>query len=83
MQTTDLQDAIMAIDLQTRLDEAEAAYHNWMTGQSVVQFRDHNGEMVQYTTANAIRLAAYITQLKLQLGQISTSAISPARPWFG
>lgn len=69
----------MAVDLQTQLQEAEQAYHNLMTGQSVAEFRDQNGEMVRYSPANASRLLAYITSLKMQLGGCP---VGPARVWF-
>ena len=72
----------MAVDLQTRLDEAEAAYHALMTGQAVAEFRDHNGETVRYTAANASRLLAYIQSLKMQLGKLPPGALSPGRAWF-
>lgn len=70
----------MALDLNTALEEAEAAYHALLMGQSVAELRDSNGELVRYTPANATRLAAYIASLKIQLG---ISCLGPARPWFG
>jgi len=72
----------MAVDLQTRLDEAEQAYHSLMTGVSVAELRDHNGELIRYTPANASRLLAYIQSLKIQLGQVSRSSIFPGRGRF-
>lgn len=66
--------------LQERLEEAENAYHLLMTGQSVAEFRDQNGEVVRYTAASANRLAAYIQSLKIQLGQAPGSA--PMGAWF-
>lgn len=54
--------------LQERLDEAEAAYHSLMTGQSVVSVRDQNGESVTYSQVNAVKLSSYIAELKRQLG---------------
>lgn len=56
------------------------AYHRLMTGQSAVEFRDQNGEMVRYSAVNASRLQGYILELKRQLGIGSTSA--PMRAWF-
>lgn len=70
----------MALDLNTALQEAEQAYHRLMTGQSAVQFRDSNGELVQYSAISARQLQAYILQLKMQLG-IATN-VGPMRPWF-
>ncbi len=49
------------------LAEAKAAYHALMTGTSVVEARDQNGEMIRYSVANAGRLAAYIQQLEWKL----------------
>ena len=72
----------MAVDLATRLAEAEEAYHALMTGQSAAEFRDQNGEMVRYTPANAARLLAYIQSLKQQLGLIAPGSLGPARGWF-
>ena len=69
-------------DLQTKLEEAEAAYHALMTGQSVAELRDQNSEMIRYTPANAARLLAYIQSLKQQLGLIAPGSLGPARGWF-
>ena len=63
--------ALLHADLMTLaqlLAEAEAAYHQLMTGRAVVECHDQNGESVKYATANAFRLAAYIQELKNQLG---------------
>lgn len=68
-------------DLQTKLDEAEAAYHDLMMGKQVVMIRDSNGEQIQYGNANAGRLASYIATLKLQLGL--APAAGPMRVWMG
>lgn len=62
-----------------RLAEAEAAYHNLLTGRSVVSITDQNGERVEFNRANASRLAAYIADLKRQLSQTTSG---PLRPWF-
>lgn len=72
----------MSATLQTRLQEAEEAYHALMSGQSVAEFRDSNGELVRYTPANAFRLQAYILQLKSQLGQLQPGSLGPGRVWF-
>lgn len=47
-----------------KLVEAEAAYHEIMTGSGVARFQDQNGESVTYTRANAKDLQAYIAYLK-------------------
>ena len=70
----------MALDLNTALQEAEQAYHRLLTGQSAVQFRDSNGELVQYSAISRQALAGYILQLKAQLGQLPN--IGPMRAWF-
>ena len=52
---------------QELLDEAKAAYHSLMIGSSARVVVDQNGERVEFTAANAMRLQAYITQLENQL----------------
>lgn len=61
-------DPATAAALQTRLDEALAAYHELMTGTSARVVVDQNGQRVEYAVANAARLNAYILSLKSQLG---------------
>lgn len=68
-------------DLQKKLDEAEAAYHQLMMGQQVVMIRDSNGEQIQYGMASATRLAGYILSLKVQLGKVD--GVGPMRTWMG
>lgn len=68
--------------LQARLDEAEEAYHALVTGQSVVTVSSTSGKSVTYTAdpKNLGALAAYIAQLKRQLGQSNNR---PLRPIIG
>ncbi len=66
---------------QDLLDQAERAYHALMTGRSVAKFRDQNGEEVTYTVANRTQLAAYIQELKRELGLL-TAGTGPMRVWF-
>ena len=54
--------------LQARLTDAETQYHLLMTGQTAKVFVDQNGERIEYQTATATRLSAYIMELKRQLG---------------
>lgn len=54
--------------LAEQLAEAEAAYHNLMTGSAVVRFQDQNGESLTYTQATVGRLSAYIAGLRRQIG---------------
>lgn len=70
----------MALDLNTALQDAEQAYHRLMTGQSAVEFRDSNGELVRYSAISANRLMGYILSLKSQLG-LATN-VGPMRAWF-
>lgn len=70
----------MALDLNTALQDAEQAYHRLMTGQSAVEFRDSNGELVRYSAISANKLLGYILSLKSQLG-VATN-IGPMRAWF-
>lgn len=63
------------------LDNARAAYHQLMTGGQVAEFRDQNGEMVRYSAANRLALAAYIKWLESQLG-IAAPSSAPMRVWF-
>lgn len=69
-------------DLSNQLAEAEAAYHALMTGQSVAELRDSNGELVRYTPASASRLLVYINSLKQQLGLLPSGAFAPGRAFF-
>jgi len=65
--------------LTEKLAEAEMQYHRLMTGQSARVVVDQNGERVEFTAINATRLAAYIQDLKRQLG---SSAAGPLIPYF-
>lgn len=70
----------MSADLEQYLKDAELAYHRLLTGQSVVEFRDQNGETVRYSAVNASRLMGYILDLKRQLGRVNGHR--PMRAWF-
>lgn len=59
--------------LQQRLSEAETAHHQLMMGSKASVIVDSNGERIEFQAANASRLAAYIQDLKRQLGLTSTS----------
>lgn len=54
--------------VQERLDQAEAAYHDLVTGRMARVFVDQNGERVEYNPASSRTLAQYIQELKRQLG---------------
>lgn len=66
---------------QEMLDEARKAYHLLLTGGSVAEFRDQNGEMVRYSAANRWALANYIQWLEGQLG-LGVLSKGPMRVWF-
>lgn len=57
-------------DKASLLAEAEAAYHQLMTGRKVVSLRDQNGETVTYNQASASKLMAYITTLKNEIADV-------------
>lgn len=66
--------------LQERLDDAEQALHDLLTGKSVAQVRDANGEMITYTQADRVSLRAYIAELKRKIDP--TTVVGPMRPFF-
>jgi len=49
---------------QTRLTQAEQSYHDLVTGKSVEQFVDQNGEQVRYTKTTLDGLQVYIRSLR-------------------
>lgn len=49
-----------------KLAAAEAAYHDLMTGRMARVIVDSNGERVEFTSASAGRLWAYIESLRAQ-----------------
>lgn len=52
---------------KAKLDEAESAYHDLMTGRAVRVLVDQNGERVEYQTSNRGALATYIEGLRREL----------------
>jgi len=64
--------------LQTRLTEAEAAYHRLMTGASevTVQILD---QRISYSEANANQLATYIDRLKAEIAAAGGTVAGPKR----
>ena len=66
--------------LQLRLTQAEEQYHKLLTGQAARVFVDQNGERIEYVAAGASRLAAYIEDLKRQLGQ--QTGTGPMNVWL-
>lgn len=67
--------------LLNRLSEAETAYHRLQTGVSARVIVDQNGERVEFNGTTAGRLAAYIQDLKRQLGLL-TCATGPMQVWL-
>jgi hypothetical protein len=70
----------MPLTTQQKLEEAELALHRLNCGQSARVIVDQNGERSEFTAANAGRLQAYINQLKVELGLISTPG--PLHVWM-
>lgn len=73
-------------DTQTKLTQAEAAYHDLMMGKSVRKWVDQNGESVEYSRGNTGQLLSYIQQLKDQLADcqgITAAYRGPIRFLFG
>lgn len=65
-------------EIKVLLIEARAAYHKLMTGTSLVELRDQNGESVRFTAINRAALYAYIQDLERQVD--SPTAVRPNRP---
>lgn len=61
--------------LKGRLKAAQDAYDKLMLGQAPRVIVDQNGERVEFTTANASRLLAYISSLKSQLANGDCSGV--------
>lgn len=68
--------------LLKRLTEAETAYHQLQLGMKTTVIVDQNGERVEFQTTTAGRLAAYIQELKRQLGLLSGCSTGPMQVWL-
>ena len=70
---------------QEMLTAAQSAYHDLMIGVSARVVVDQNGERVEYTAANAIRLQAYISKLESEIADEAGlfRVRGPARVTFG
>lgn len=53
--------------IKARIVKLEAAYDDILSGKAVKKFVDQNGEQVEYTTANAAKLLAFINELKAMI----------------
>lgn len=65
-----------------RLKEAEDALHELMLGEKARVFIDQSGERVEFLAANSDKLRAYISQIKVMLGQ-AVHVTGPYRPLAG
>jgi len=71
------------VELKARLQEAETAYHQLVTGQMASVVVDQNGERVEYVRANASRLKAYIEELRNQIAALEGKPIGgPLNVWM-
>lgn len=68
--------------LLARLAEAETAYHQLMLGMKATVIVDQNGERAEFQTTTSGRLAAYIQELKRQLGLLSGCSTGPMQVWL-
>jgi hypothetical protein len=53
--------------IRGRIVKLEAQYDKIISGTSVVEFVDQNGEKVRYSAANAANLLAHINRLKAMI----------------
>jgi hypothetical protein len=70
-----------ASTIQTRITEAETAYHALMTGSRVVEAGSPSGVRVTYGLADADKLRQYIDWLKTQLQMATVGNRKPI--YFG
>lgn len=63
---------------ESRLTEAQSAYHQLATGQMVASFTDQNGERVTFSKADMAKLAGYIADIVALLGTPPTAQTSTA-----
>jgi hypothetical protein len=68
--------------LAEQLRAAKQAYHDLMTGKSARVIVDSDGSRVEYTSANADRLRAYIAELEAQLAGNTSGRRRPLTPFF-
>ena len=54
--------------LLNRLEEAENALHDLNVTGAIRVVVDQNGERIEYTPTNTVRLSTYINKLKTDLG---------------
>jgi hypothetical protein len=70
--------------LQTWLNEAQAAYHTVLIGGQPTVVVDQNGERVEYSRSNPAALLKYINYLQAQINLLMGVAVTggPLRPYF-
>ena len=68
-----------APSLSERLATAEAALDRLLTGQSLVEVQDANGDRVRYTAARVADLQAYVARLRRELAGASQRPPSSIR----
>ena len=68
--------------LLKRLSEAEMAYHQLILGAKATVIVDQNGERVELQSSSSGKLAAYIQELKRQLGLLSGCSTGPMQVWL-
>jgi hypothetical protein len=68
--------------LAEQLRAAKQAYHDLMTGKSARVIVDSSGERIEFTSANADRLRAYIAELEAQLAGNTAGRRRPLTPFF-
>lgn len=69
----------MPATLSERLANAEAALDRLLTGASVVEVQDSNGERVRYTAARVADLQTYVARLRRELAGASQRPPSTIR----
>lgn len=62
--------------LQTKLSDAQDAYHEIQLGRGVREIKDQNGEAVVYNAANLNKLKAYMNELEVQIAALSGTTVA-------
>lgn len=78
--TTFVMTPVLEVDYGRLLNEARAAQHSILMGESAKVFVDQNGERIEYNSTNINRLGAYIALLERKLGIGST--LGPMKVFF-
>lgn len=71
---------VVCLPIKQKLEEAEEAYHDLMTGRSVRVLVDQNGERIEYQSSNRNQLALYIQQLREDLAKCTGGRSSSSGP---